>query len=71
MVKVKIFLMVLIFTIVGSVSAVHLKSHTIEKRIKPSGSVYVEGVLKSNKFKRNVGVNDFCSIDILRHRNKL
>jgi len=31
------------FTLVGSVSADHLSGHTIEKRIKPSGSVYVEG----------------------------
>ena len=43
MVKVKLGLVALIFSFVTSVSADHLKGHTIEKRIKPSGSVYVVG----------------------------
>ena len=34
---------VLVFALVGTVSADHLSGHTIENRIKPSGSVYVEG----------------------------
>jgi len=42
-VKVKLVLVALLFTLAGSVSADHLKGHTIEKRIKPSGSVYVVG----------------------------
>ena len=43
MVKVKLALVALIISFVTSVSADHLKGHTIEKRIKPSGSVYVVG----------------------------
>lgn len=31
------------FTLAGSATADHLNEHTVEKRIKPSGSVYVEG----------------------------
>ena len=43
MYKFKLFLAVLVFALVGTVSADHLSGHTIENRIKPSGSVYVEG----------------------------
>lgn len=43
MFKIKLILAVFVFTWVGSAFADHLSSHTIEKRIKPSGSVYVEG----------------------------
>jgi cytochrome c5 len=42
-VKLKLVLVAFIITFAGSVSADHLKGHTIEKRIKPSGSVYVIG----------------------------
>lgn len=43
MYKIKLFLVAFAFTLAGSVSADHLNEHTVEKRIKPSGSVYVEG----------------------------
>jgi len=39
----RVILTSFMFIFVGSVSADHLSSHTIEQRIKPSGSVYVEG----------------------------
>ncbi len=41
--KFKLFLVVFMFTLAGSVSADHLNEHSVEKRTKPSGSVYVEG----------------------------
>jgi len=41
--KIKVILAAFLFTLIGSVSADHLEKHSIEKRIKPSGSVYVEG----------------------------
>ncbi len=40
---IKSIIVVVIASLVWTVSADHLESHTIEKRIKPSGSVYVEG----------------------------
>lgn len=43
MVKVKLVLIALFITLAGSVSADHLNGHSIEKRIMPSGSVYVVG----------------------------
>ena len=43
MYKIKLFLVAFVFSLAGSVTADHLSGHTIEKRIKPSGSVYVEG----------------------------
>lgn len=39
----KTIIVILIASFVLTVSADHLESHSIEKRIKPSGSVYVEG----------------------------
>lgn len=41
--KIQLLLTVFLFTLVGTASADHLAGHSIEKRIKPSGSVYVEG----------------------------
>lgn len=41
--KLKTVLVVFLITIMGSVSADHLEKHSIENRIKPSGTVYVEG----------------------------
>jgi cytochrome c5 len=41
--KIKLFLVAFVFTLAGSVSADHLNEHTVEQRIKPSGSVYLEG----------------------------
>lgn len=43
MYKIKLLLVAFVVTLAGSVSADHLNEHTVEKRIKPSGSVYVEG----------------------------
>lgn len=43
MYKVKLILTVFILTIAGTASADHLKSHKVEDRIKPAGSVYVDG----------------------------
>jgi len=40
---IKSIIVVVIASLVWTVSADHLESHSIEKRIKPSGSVYVEG----------------------------
>jgi cytochrome c5 len=40
---IKAIIVVLLSSLVWTVSADHLESHSIEKRIKPSGSVYVEG----------------------------
>jgi len=39
----RVILTSFMFVFVGFASADHLSSHTIEQRIKPSGSVYVEG----------------------------
>ncbi|MBV1909452.1 MAG: c-type cytochrome [Kangiellaceae bacterium] len=39
----KLFLVVFLFATITSVSADHLEKHSIENRIKPSGSVYLEG----------------------------
>lgn len=41
--KIKVIFTAFIFSLVGSVSADHLSGHSIESRVKPSGSVYVEG----------------------------
>ncbi len=43
MYKIKLLLVAFVITLAGSASADHLHEHTVEKRIKPSGSVYLEG----------------------------
>ena len=43
MYKIKLVLAIFAMTFIGSAVADHLSGHTVEKRIKPSGSVYVEG----------------------------
>lgn len=43
MFKIKLFLVVFTLSFVASISADHLSSHSIKERVKPSGSVYVEG----------------------------
>ncbi len=43
MYRIKLFWVAFVFSLAGSVSADHLSEHAVEKRIKPSGSVYVEG----------------------------
>jgi cytochrome c5 len=41
--KVKVFIAAFLVSLSGAAVADHLSEHSVEERIKPSGSVYVEG----------------------------